>query len=88
MKKPGNKVISIYLIWELLHLILLFDPSGVPSQNGYTFETYFYPFTKGNINSNHYFNVNEYDISEFAFYSIAPILIYYAITFWNKKPNA
>ena len=103
MKKPGNKVISIYLIWELLHVALLFASPKTPHVNNgetgqevilYYPTKFFYPFTTGEVQrfSKHFvfdnFDLQFYDFTEFAFYSIAPILIYYAVSYWNKKPNA
>jgi hypothetical protein len=93
MKKPGNKVISIYIIWGLINFALLFSPKK--GKILYWGGHIFYPFTKEKVyneisNTLIYatnWNANAYDLSEFTFYMIAPILIYYAITFWNKKPN-
>jgi hypothetical protein len=49
---------------------------------------FFYPFTKGECEIKQYsrhwffdnFDLQFYDLTEFAFYTIAPILIYYIIT--------
>jgi hypothetical protein len=91
MKKPNNKTIAIYLTWGLLHLILLFiaKPSIYAKQ-------YIFPFYEGKFKSALDSNLTlykiepfqldyVYDITEFLFYSIAPILIYYIVTFSKSK---
>lgn len=100
MKKPGNKAISIYIIWGVIHFALLFSPksdSKILDWGGHVF----YPFTKGvayrdydminetynTIVYENNWNANAYDLSELTFYMIVPILIYYAISLWNKKQN-
>jgi len=83
MKKPGNKVIAIYLIWVLIHFLLFLFRTSYAISYG---PPRFYPFTKI-YHWDTFFDYNFYDYTEFMVYSIAPILIYYAITFWNKKPN-
>jgi hypothetical protein len=49
----------------------------------------FYPFTKGDYKiyeTN--WDANAYDLTEFVFYMIAPILIYYVITLFKTKDEA
>ncbi len=99
MKKPGNKVKAIYLAWGLVHLALLFSPNE-DSEILHWGGRVFYPFTKGKIRNydfdfiqqvykpNFYtknWDVTVYDLSEFTFYMIAPILIYYIITLFKSK---
>ena len=98
MKKPSNKIIAIYLVWELVNLgLLLFSPptQSIILGDGrrtilYYPGEFFYPFTKGdlivysetlNFKS---FDLQFYDITEFLFYAIAPIMIYYIITLFNS----
>ena len=91
MKKPSNKVIAVYLAWELIHLALLFSPKTdgkVLDWGG----RIFYPFTKGKQMGYYEFqtyktnwDANAYDLTEFLFYAIVPILIYYIITLFNSK---
>ena len=78
MKKPSNKVIAVYLAWVLLHCVALLWPSTTPAINwgGKNF----YPFYNDAIQ----FDIEVYDLTEFSFYAIAPILIYSIISFWNK----
>jgi|APGre2960657404_1045060.scaffolds.fasta_scaffold15369_5 hypothetical protein len=90
MKKPSNKVIAVYLAWELLHLALLFSPKH---RKALTWGgKIFYPFTKGKQFGYYSWDIYEtnwdakaYDLTEFLFYGIAPILIYYIITLFNSK---
>jgi hypothetical protein len=103
MKKPSNKVIAVYLAWVLINFgLLVFSPptrhfvmDGVEFKIYYPTE-FFYPFTTGILRYGNgkiwtkefsSFDLQFYDISEFLFYAIAPILIYYAISFWNKSPK-
>jgi hypothetical protein len=86
MKKPTNKATAIYLLWCLIHLFLFL--SSPPNDCDKT--AFFYPFTNGYLDF--YggfvsFDLQFYDITEFMFYAIAPILIYYAVSFWNKAPK-
>jgi len=80
MKKPSNKVIAVYLTWVLIHFGLWVS-NGAKS-NDYV-RGYFYPFNDGV--SAYYFKTFYYDITEFLFYAIVPILIYYIITLFNSK---
>lgn len=97
MKKPSNKAKAIYLAWGLLHLALLFYPKmdgRVLNWGG----RIFYPFTKGydywdpeKMQIEMYlsnWDHNAYDLTEFTFYMIAPILIYYIITLLKTKDEA
>ena len=84
MKKPNNKAIAIYLAWGLLQLALLFYPT---SNNRVTWGgRIFYPFTQGYYETN--WDANAYDLTEFVFYMIAPILIYYIVKLFNSKDEA
>lgn len=79
MKKPSNKVIAVYLTWVLLHCVALMWPGPSPAMSwgGKNF----YPFYNGAVQ----FDIDIYDLTEFLFYIIAPILIYYIITLFNSK---
>jgi hypothetical protein len=83
MNKITNKTKAMYLTWGLIHFILLFSPKEdgeVLNWGG----RIFYPFTKGEAYTNNW-NASAYDLTEFLFYMIAPILIYYIITLFFSK---
>jgi phage pi2 protein 07 len=85
MKKLNNKAKAIYLAWGLINFALLFSPK----ENGKILEwggAVFYPFTKGDYKTN--WDANAYDLTEFVFYMIAPILIYDVITLFKTKDEA
>lgn len=104
MKKPSNNAKAIYLIWGLIQLILLLSSPksshGYNNNTGQELILYyptlsFYPFTKNKLNfgdDREYvfenFDLQFYDFTEFAFYMIAPILIYYIITLFKTKDEA
>lgn len=86
MKKPNNKAIAIYLAWGLLHLALLFYNKPVLMVVTMVILVFLgavgYPYDGIN------WDVEAYDLTEFAFYMIAPILIYYIITLLKTKDEA
>ena len=81
MKQPSNKAKAIYLTWVLLHFGL-WVLNGAKIKSSYV-RGYFYPFNDGV--PSYYFEAFYYDITEFLFYAIAPILIYYIITLFKSK---
>lgn len=83
MKKPSNKAIATYLTWALMHLGF-WVLNGAIVTNDFA-RAQFYPFPQSY--NWHYFDLSFYDITEFLFYTIAPILIYYAIFHWNKPKD-
>jgi hypothetical protein len=83
MKKPGNKVIAVYLTWVLIHFGLWVS-NGAKITSSYV-RGYFYPFNDGE--RAYYFKAFYYDITEFLFYTIVPILIYYIITLFNSPKD-
>ena len=92
MKKPSNKVIAVYFIWVLIHLtfLILAEPSRISERYGVTSRMRFFPFKFNGQSENLYstksFQIDMvYDITEFLFYTIAPILIYYIITLFKSK---
>lgn len=100
MKKPNNKAIAIYLTWGIIHLGLWLSSPRTPYVNNfetgqeiilYYPTKSFYPFTNGEYSRGKYewifenFDLQFYDFTEFAFYMITPILIYYIITLFNSK---
>ena len=98
MRKPNNKVTAIYLMWGLIHLGLWLSSPRTPHRNNietgqeiiiYYPTKFFYPFTKGfEARGNYFFenfDLQFYDFTEFAFYLIAPIFIYYIITLLRSK---
>lgn len=72
MKKPSNKAIAIYLIWGLINFALLLQYTDKYANH------WFYP-SRGLDDTKYY------DITEFAFYMVAPILIYYSIRLFKSK---
>jgi len=87
IKRPSDRAIGIYLIWVLMHFTILFT-----TDQCYRASEIFYPFTKGRyggyggtyrIN----FVIDAYDISEFVFYSVSVVILYYGLTLLGlKKP--
>ena len=79
MKKPSNKAIAVYLTWGLLHLALLLTYTTNYAR------TRFFPFTEQSSAYQGNWETKYYDITEFAFYMIAPILIYYIVTLFKSN---
>ena len=78
-----DRLKAIYIFWALLHFTLwVLNGSEVESRIK---RSEFYPFTQ--YETGQYFVFFFYDITEFLLYSTAPILIYYAISFWNKPKD-
>ncbi len=85
MKRPSNKIIGIYLIWLLIHFTFLFSNDKCENAN-----EIFYPFTAGSYVSyggrydfgsyKNNFVLNAYDISEFIFYNVSVIIIYFIVS--------
>lgn len=92
MKKPSNKAKAIYLIWGLIHLVLLLTyTEGSGRNNFYPFFNKRYIYTRGKefIERELSFSKTEYyDITEFIFYMLAPILIYYIFALLKTKDEA
>jgi hypothetical protein len=96
MKKPSNKAKAVYLAWVFLHLTLWAIARNTPGS-----KSRFFPLPHkgwGNwellgkqpifreYSETMWFQINKvYDITEFVFYSIAPIVIYYIIQLFNSK---
>lgn len=101
MKKISNKGKAFYLAWVLVNLgLLLFSPptQSVLLGNGrrvilYYPREFFYPFTKGDLTIQTVtfnfksFDLQFYDITEFLFYTIAPIFIYFIIRLLNSSKD-
>jgi len=92
MKKPGNKVIAVYLAWVLLHFALwVMATPGLKTTEWYESRYKFFPFAKEFSQSEYSstaFEIDKvYDLTEFTFYAIAPILIYYIITLFNSPKD-
>lgn len=90
MKKPSNKVIAVYLAWVLIHISMWgIAKPGLETIGGYESRFKFFPFAEKFEHSEYdsnFFDIDKvYDMSEFLFYTIAPILIYYIITLFNSK---
>lgn len=87
-----NRLKVVYLAWVMLHFILwAIAKPGIYIQQNYESQHKFFPFaTKfktSDWDSNAFEIDKVYDSTELIFYTIAPILIYYAISFWNKTPK-
>jgi hypothetical protein len=81
-KQISNKTKSIYCVWCLLQLILLFVFSNglfMPYSEGLTLisDDHFFPFSRRGF--------EVYDYTEFIIYTISPILIGYSIYLWRHK---
>ena len=72
----SKKVIGIYLVWFLIHLVLLLIYWN--SEDSFT-RQYFWPFSK-------YSTIESYHFTEFFFYTIIPILILVIINLF-KQPK-
>lgn len=94
---PG-RLKAIYLVWLFLNLMMLLfspHPFGVkprrfasdPNQ-GQSYGN-FYPFTSshgfgGNESGVYFHHVEEYDITEFMFYCLAPLVFWQAARMWQR----
>jgi hypothetical protein len=75
MKRPTNRAIGLYLIWILIHFTILFTNN----QCRYAREI-FYPFTSSEYRYSTFkynFVLDAYDITEFIFYNVAVIFLYF-----------
>ena len=92
-QQTKNRLKAVYLAWVLLHLVLLLIAEPSKSANKHIF-----PFYEDKYKSHDYYGVVQtyygikpfqldrvYDLTEFLFYAIVPILIYYIITLFNSK---
>ena len=80
-----NKIKAIYLIWFLIHFILY-----LISGNGFThYNSVFFPLKESYDGffgyPSSYFDLSNYDYSEFLVYILSPIFIYAIIYLWRKK---
>jgi hypothetical protein len=69
-----NRWKVVYLVWFLINLILLFISEKPFSQDGNP-----YPF------NGYWRTYYDYNYTEFIFYLIVPIVIYFVIKLWKKK---
>jgi hypothetical protein len=94
--KDPNKLKAIYLSWLFVHLILLVfspKPLGVFSRDEGRDYGGFYPFLASEDSYGtalHPWTFEQYDITEFAFYSLAPLVLWKVVRLWrtsevNKK---
>lgn len=88
----SNRWKAVYLIWFGIHLCL-FLFSGNFFSNKYWdkhFIEQFYPLETfkntayGKVFQG-YFVIEVYDLTEFVFYLIIPLLVFFILKFWNKK---
>ncbi len=94
---PG-RLNAIYLLWLFLHLMLLLfspHPFGASKQYYESARSYgsFYPFISardyhGNESGVYFNHVEQYDITEFLFYSLAPLVIWQAVRMWRGDSQA
>ena len=77
MKKPSETVLSVFALWTILHLFLLVYGKHFGYANNF-----FWPIQRVPIlqNDTGFFDNLTYDITEFAFYILSPILLYYVVT--------
>ena len=68
LSEISNKVKGYYLLWVVLHIILLFV-----GDNFFDYHSSFYP-----LNGFDWFEA--YDFTEFLFYFIVPVLLFFAYT--------
>jgi hypothetical protein len=80
-----NRLVAIYIIWDLIHFSMwTFANPTIGSKK------MFFPFHKENEYIHGRFIPqtvgfqSTYDWTEFLFYAIVPVLIYYALLLWNK----
>lgn len=77
MNPLTKKLLAFYIIWEMLQLLFLilgdnfFGEIEINHLLGYVKEGYFYPFYDAD------YGIEYYDFTEFLFYSILPLAIYY-----------
>ena len=79
-----NRIKAIYIVWTFIHFILLLL-SGNLNRMSFMFSSDFYPFGQMSHRWRYWFQISDYDHSEFLIYVLTPIIIYYAIKLWNKK---
>lgn len=84
----ATRMISVYTLWAFVHVMLI-----VFSANRFgDFGSYgdFYPFIfalGSDLNSGIFFDhTDEYDITEFLVYTIAPVVLFFLIRSWRKAP--
>lgn len=81
---------SVYLVWAFGNLMLFIAspfPFGIRYSYGRDYSS-FYPFIKATsydgLESGLFFDrIEQYDISEFAFYALAPVVFWYAVRIWR-----
>ncbi|MBP7496074.1 MAG: zinc ribbon domain-containing protein [Bacteroidales bacterium] len=73
--KISNLIIGIYLLWVLIHLVLLFI-----GWNSYSGVYKFWPFAKDS-------ELNSYDLTEFFFFIFIPIFILIIVNLLKSKKN-
>jgi hypothetical protein len=79
-----NKVKAIYLVWVGLQLFM-YVASGnfLDFSPGYNASHNIFPFSN---EVKLRFDLSYYDLSDFIFYLLTPVLLYYVFYLW-KKPN-
>jgi len=80
----SNKVKAVYLLWVLINFYLFISNIQISSYEDWYFNlsnqlNHFYPSGR----------IKHYDITEFIFYSIAPVFLYiiYKLFTTKDKPN-
>ena len=74
--KISNKVKGFYLLWVVVHLTLALNNMKYFFSSQFAFPKMF-PFYEGYKSGNYnWTRLNAYDITEFLFYTIVPILLY------------
>jgi len=82
-----NRIKAIYLIWVGIHLSLLIFSGNFLLKQSRNTEKFFpsFPWRPRWQDTLWDIRIRVYDITEFIFYLIIPIIIYAFIKLWNKK---
>ena len=89
----ADNSIGIYFIWVALQLCLLiyFENTLIHKQNFWPFRPLHYEQTlkeiEGSINTITQIPISSYDVTEFIFYILFPLVLAFAIMFIIRKKN-
>lgn len=76
-----NEIVGVYFVWLLIHLSLLLIFSDGVFDNSNMGPEKFFPFNSAYDEE----GLDKYDITEFLFYILSPLLIYGAYYFPNQE---
>lgn len=78
-----KKYLILYAIWGVIHIICWMY--GESPSNSFNPQWRFYPFTSRSI-SDHYFNIDYYDGTEFLVYVfLVPLIAYFYFQYWHES---